>query len=228
MFGGETALKKIAVLSGGEKSRVMLGKILVTPVNLLLLDEPTNHLDMESCDALLEAIDSFDGTVIMVTHNELFLHALAERLIVFHHNGVSMFDGGYQRFLDKNGWEAEAPETVKLLESPSMDRPSSKKMRKLRSEIITRRSKSLKPMETRLSAIETEIEHQEAKIANFSDAMMAATQENDGPRIVKLSQEIHHSQQLIECLFGELETLTTSHEAGKKLFDQQLAEIETI
>ena len=83
MFGGETALKKIAVLSGGEKSRVMLGKILVTPVNLLLLDEPTNHLDMESCDALLEAIDSFDGTVIMVTHNELFLHALAERLIVF-------------------------------------------------------------------------------------------------------------------------------------------------
>ncbi|MCX5882395.1 MAG: ABC-F family ATP-binding cassette domain-containing protein [Deltaproteobacteria bacterium] len=63
MFGGETALKKIAVLSGGEKSRVMLGKILVTPVNLLLLDEPTNHLDMESCDALLEAIDSFDGTV---------------------------------------------------------------------------------------------------------------------------------------------------------------------
>ena len=75
----------------------MLGKILVTPVNLLLLDEPTNHLDMESCDALLEAIDSFDGTVIMVTHNELFLHALAERLIVFHQNGVSMFEGGYQR-----------------------------------------------------------------------------------------------------------------------------------
>jgi ATP-binding cassette subfamily F protein 3 len=109
-----------------------------------------------------------------------------------------------------------------------MDRPSSKTMRKLRSEIITRRSKSLKPMETRLSAIETEIEHHETQIANFSDAMMAATQENDGSRIVKLSQEIHHSQQLIECLFGELETLTTSHEAGKKLFDQQLAEIETI
>ena len=111
-----------------------------------------------------------------------------------------MFEGGYQRFLDKNGWEDEAPETAQLPESPSMDRLSSKQIRKLRSEIITRRSKSLKPMETRLSAIEKDIEHHEARIADSSDAMMAATQENDGPRIVKLSQEIHHSQERIECL----------------------------
>jgi len=228
MFSGETALKKIAVLSGGEKSRVMLGKILVTPVNLLLLDEPTNHLDMESCDALLEAIDSFDGTVIMVTHNELFLHALAERLIVFHQNGVSMFEGGYQRFLDKNGWEDEAPETAQLPVSASVDRLSSKQIRKLRSEIITRRSKNLKPMETRLSAIEKDIEHHETRIADSSDAMTAATQENDGPRIVKLSQEIHRSQQRIESLFGELETLTAAYEEEKKQFDQQLADLESV
>ena len=69
MFAGDDALKKISVLSGGEKSRVMLGKLLATPVNLLLLDEPTNHLDMESCDALLAALDFFYGTVVMVTHN---------------------------------------------------------------------------------------------------------------------------------------------------------------
>jgi ATP-binding cassette subfamily F protein 3 len=72
MFEGDNALKKISVLSGGEKSRVMLGKLLVTPVNLLMLDEPTNHLDMDACDALLAAIDNFDGAVIMVTHNEMF------------------------------------------------------------------------------------------------------------------------------------------------------------
>ena len=63
MFSGDDALKKISVLSGGEKSRVMLGKLLVTPVNLLLLDEPTNHLDMDACDALLAALDNFSGTV---------------------------------------------------------------------------------------------------------------------------------------------------------------------
>ncbi len=227
MFSGETALKKIAVLSGGEKSRVMLGKILVTPVNLLLLDEPTNHLDMESCDALLEAIDSFDGTVIMVTHNELFLHALADRLIVFGTNGVSMFDGGYQRFLDKNGWEDDGPDASSPPETAA-DRMSSKQLRKLRSDIISRRSKKLKPMETRLAAIEKEIEDHETRITGASEAMVSATQENDGPRIVELSQQIHHSQQRIDSLFDELETLTAIYEAEKKQFEQALVDLEPI
>ncbi len=117
MFYGDAALKKISVLSGGEKSRVMLGKLLITPVNLLLLDEPTNHLDMESCDALLAAIDSFDGVVMMVTHNEMFLHALAERLIVFQNNEISVFEGTYQNFLEKGGWEDESSKDVKPSES---------------------------------------------------------------------------------------------------------------
>jgi len=91
MFSGDNALKKISVLSGGEKSRVMLGKLMVTPVNLLLLDEPTNHLDMDACDALLAAINNFNGTVIMVTHNEMFLHALADKLVVFKDNGLEVF-----------------------------------------------------------------------------------------------------------------------------------------
>lgn len=226
MFSGETALKKIAVLSGGEKSRVMLGKILVTPVNVLLLDEPTNHLDMESCDALLEAIDSFDGTVIMVTHNELFLHALAERLIVFGSNGVSVFEGGYQRFLDKNGWEEEGAEAARAPEVPVLERMSSKKLRQLRSEIITRRSKSLKPMESRLERIEAEIERHEERITASTQALTDATRENDGSRIVQLSREMHYSQQQIESLFDEMETLTAAHEAEKKRFDEELAGLE--
>src|SRR5208283_2270192 len=83
MFEGDSALKKVNVLSGGEKSRVLLGKLLVFPSNLLLLDEPTNHLDMESIDSLIEAIEDFDGAVIIVTHSEMILEAVATRLIVF-------------------------------------------------------------------------------------------------------------------------------------------------
>jgi ATP-binding cassette subfamily F protein 3 len=107
MFEGDLALKKVSVLSGGERSRVMLGKILVTPTNLLFLDEPTNHLDMQSIDALMDAIDSFPGAVLFVTHSEMILHRLANRLIVFDRNKINVFEGTYQDFLDRIGWEEE-------------------------------------------------------------------------------------------------------------------------
>jgi len=107
MFPGDNALKKIKVLSGGEKSRVLLGKILVTPCHLLFLDEPTNHLDMQSCDSLIEAIDDFDGSVIMVTHNEMHLRSVATKLIVFDNNKVSIYPGTYDEFLEDVGWADE-------------------------------------------------------------------------------------------------------------------------
>lgn len=107
MFSGDLAHKKISVLSGGEKSRVMLGKILLKPVNLLLLDEPTNHLDMESCESLMQAIKEFSGAVVMVTHDEYFLREIANKLIVFDDGKVSVFEGGYDDFLRKVGWKDE-------------------------------------------------------------------------------------------------------------------------
>ena len=107
LFEGDRALKKISVLSGGEKSRVLLGKMLATPSNLLLLDEPTNHLDMESVDSLIEAIDAFEGAVILATHSEMILHALAERLIVFEGGKPWLFEGTYGDFLERVGWQDE-------------------------------------------------------------------------------------------------------------------------
>ncbi len=107
MFEDDAALKRISVLSGGEKSRVMLGKLIVTPANLLLLDEPTNHLDMDSCDSLLAAIDAFEGAAVIVTHNEMFLHSLATRFVVFDRGRARVFDGSYQDFLDTVGWEGD-------------------------------------------------------------------------------------------------------------------------
>ena len=107
MFSGTLSNKKIEVLSGGEKSRVMLGKILLKPSNLLLLDEPTNHLDLESCDSLLDAIKNFDGAVLMVTHSEYFLKEIANKLIVFDDDKTFTFEGGYEDFLKKIGWSDE-------------------------------------------------------------------------------------------------------------------------
>ncbi|MBU6339523.1 MAG: ATP-binding cassette domain-containing protein [Rickettsiales bacterium] len=105
MFSSDLAKKQIGVLSGGEKSRVMLGKILLKGVNLLLLDEPTNHLDMESCDSLLEAIKNFEGAVVMVTHDESFLREVANKLVIFDDNKTFEFEDSYEFFLKRMGWK---------------------------------------------------------------------------------------------------------------------------
>lgn len=107
MFTGDDYKKRLNVLSGGEKSRVLLGKIILKPCNLLLLDEPTNHLDMESCISLMEAINNFAGASITITHNEDFLNNVANKLIVFDNDKTFVFEGGYQDFLKEVGWSNE-------------------------------------------------------------------------------------------------------------------------
>jgi ATP-binding cassette subfamily F protein 3 len=107
MFSGDDAEKKISVLSGGEKSRVMLGKILAQPSNLLLLDEPSNHLDMESIQAIIESMKIYQGAVLIVTHSELILRELVSRLIVFQDGKVTLFNSDYDDFLKEVGWDDE-------------------------------------------------------------------------------------------------------------------------
>ena len=238
MFGGDHAVKKIGVLSGGERSRVMLGKVLATPVNLLLLDEPTNHLDMESCDSLLAAVDSFDGAVIIVTHNEMFLHALALRLIVFQKDRASIFEGSYQEFLEKVGWEDEEVNTgdnfpralnsvgEAFSEEKSQIKLTKKELRRRRSEIIVERSKILKPLEQRILEVENRIESHEKEIDKLNGEIIAASQAKDGSKIAKLSRSIHAFQKTIENLFDELEEISNVFDAESTRLERELVQME--
>lgn len=114
LFSSDQAKKKNGVLSGGEKSRVLLGKILATPCNLLLLDEPTHHLDMESIEALVDALETFEGSVVFVTHSELILRQLdLGKVILCTENGQEVFLGNYTDFLEKRGWDDEGPAKAK-------------------------------------------------------------------------------------------------------------------
>jgi ATP-binding cassette subfamily F protein 3 len=231
MFSGDDALKKISVLSGGEKSRVMLGKLLVSPTNLLLLDEPTNHLDMESCDALLAAIDNFDGTVIMVTHNEMYLHALAQRLIIFQSDGIEIFDGGYQRFLDKGGWQEEiragGSRQQQQQNSVGLPKLTKKDLRRKRSDIISERSRNVKPLQKQIAKVENKVEKEEAELNRLNLAMQKAAQDQNGSRITEISQALHACQQTINYLYTELEELTRELETRSAEFDERLSQLDS-
>ncbi len=215
MFRGNDALKRVAVLSGGEKSRVMLGKLLVTPVNVLMLDEPTNHLDMEACDALLAAIDYFEGAVIMVTHNEMFLHALARRLVIFQGGEIEVFDGGYQDFLDRGGWIEEEDKPPVNRD----DKPNRKALKRLRSEFIARRARALKPLKKQIATVEDAIERREVELAQLNKDLVAASGRQDATAIATLSRRLHQCQADIEDLFDQLERDTAALEQSEKEFD---------
>ncbi len=223
MFEQDSALKKISVLSGGEKSRVMLGKLLMSSLNLLLLDEPTNHLDIESCDSFVFALDNFEGAVVLVTHNEMFLHSLANRLVVFKNDIVSVFEGTYQEFLDKEGWEEEEFAVEKR---PRIAGLSKKEIRQKKSEIITQKSREIKPAKQKIEALENNIEKNEILIGKINEELLEASNNQNGQKIQSLAKELARLENLNEILFDDLEIQMNIFEKIDTWFNNQLEEFE--
>ncbi|KPK36573.1 MAG: hypothetical protein AMK70_01710 [Nitrospira bacterium SG8_35_1] len=228
MFPGDNALKKISVLSGGEKSRVLLGKLLVSPANILLLDEPTNHLDMESTESLLDAVEDFSGAVIIVTHSEMILHAVATRLIVFDEGKVTFFEGSYQDFLKRVGWSNERQNVDRgPLSTQSANEPVDRKLlRRQRAELINEKSRTLGSLKKSIHEIEREIIGLEKKISRDNSALLDASVQGEGEKIKKLSKEVHDSKSRIDSLFTELEHFHARLEKSTKEFEERLRHTE--
>ncbi len=222
MFEGDNALKRIGVLSGGEKSRVLLGNLLVTPANLLLLDEPTNHLDMESIDSLLEAIEAFPGAVMIVTHSETILNAVATRLIVFDDGKVSVFEGTYQDFLERVGWRSEEQQEAGASNRDAPGKGASKKdLRRIRAEFIATRSRILGRLQRRMAEVETTITGLEEHVEQDTKDLVDASQKGDWEVMARLSKSIYDAKKRIDSLFDDLERLTDEHASRSREFEQQ-------
>jgi len=222
MFGGDDAMKKISVLSGGEKSRVLLGKILLQPCHLLLLDEPTNHLDLESTQALIEAVNEFEGSVIMVTHNEDILYNVAEKLIVFDRNKVSLFNGTYQEFLDEQGWEDETDELKIKAEKTKKDILTKEDIKKLRAVLIQEKSKKIKPLELKVKAIEQDIETKENRIKEIEQLLVKACQEQNFEFLSQAPKESKQLKQEVSALYDEFFKLSQQLEKENLYYQQKM------
>jgi ATP-binding cassette subfamily F protein 3 len=222
MFSGELGDKKIEVLSGGERSRVMLGKIIGTPANLLFLDEPTNHLDMQSIDALADAIDDFEGSLIMVTHSEMLLRRLADALIIFHKGGAEYFDGTYDEFLEKIGWEEEEGAAPKK-KKPKINHKERKKLRKA---VTQERNEVRKPYTKEIKLCEEKIEVAEAQLKVKNEALEKASNAGNNDDIMELSKEVGLVQQEVDALFERLEIATEKDDEIVAEYELKLEEID--
>ena len=220
MFGGEASDKKVKVLSGGEKTRLAMIKLLLEPVNLLILDEPTNHLDMATKDILKQAIKDFDGTVILVSHDREFLDGLVEKVYEFGDGHVRECLGGIYEFLEKKrlaslnelGYTAVQPQKAQPRQAeeakkaqPQQPQPSSGRItyaeQRERGKMLKRAEKKVSDAEADITAIENEISEVEAKIA-------AGEVEGDiFDRHAPLHKKLDNAMSLWELATMELESL---------------------
>lgn len=221
MFSGDAAKKKISLLSGGEKSRVMLGQILARNVNLLFLDEPTNHLDMDSIEALTVAIKKFKGSVIIVTHSEELLRRVCDRLIIFAKDGAEYFDGGYDLFLEKIGWdEEEQEESVK--EAP---KSNNKENKKLRAELVRERNKITSPLKKKVEKLESKIMKIEELLESHHEELIEVSNSGDSSKLMELSKLVSDEEQQVEDAFEELETVQTELDEINESYENKMQEL---
>ena len=172
MFGGEASDKKVKVLSGGERSRLAMIKLLLEPVNLLILDEPTNHLDMRSKDVLKEAIQAFDGTVILVSHDRDFLDGLVTKVYEFGGGKVKTHLGGIEEYLRVKSVELgvrseELDVKSNVLEQLDKSDKIEKSEGRINYELRKEVSKKIRKIERDIENLEKEIEQAETRIAEI-------------------------------------------------------------
>ena len=173
MFGGEASDKKVKVLSGGEKTRLAMIRLLLEPVNLLILDEPTNHLDMRSKDVLKDALKEFDGTVIVVSHDREFLDGLVDKVYEFGNKRVIEHLGGIYDFLEHKKMDSlceleRSTQTTTSMEGNASE-PTRNKLsyeaRKEQSKAIKKVEKAIAESEKKITELENSIAAIEAKLA---------------------------------------------------------------
>ena len=220
MFGGEASEKKVKFLSGGERSRLAMIKLLLEPVNLLILDEPTNHLDMPSKDVLKEAIKAFDGTAIIVSHDREFLDGLVSKVYEFGGGKVREYLGGIYDWINKaplllpptggvpNGAEKKFANSIpqELKANPSVESAAGALSYAERKELLKKKSrleKSIKEVEKKIETLETRIAELDAILCTPEGAsdMTVVTEYTSTKRLI--DQETDRWAQLSE----ELETI---------------------
>ncbi len=225
LFRDDDVFKKVSVLSGGEKSRLALVKLLLDPPNLLLMDEPTTHLDMNSIDALLYALDQFEGTLIFISHDVYFIRALANKVVHVNGGVLTHYAGDYQYYLDKTKSlsaraaltaGAKASEPAKpAVPKPTVDR---KEQKRLEAEARQARSNKLKGQRQVVHDFEKKIQALEKRQADITEELEKPETYQAGSRASMLNRELSQNA-------ADLAELTPKWEAAATKLAEMDAEL---
>ena len=203
LFQGEDVFKDIRALSGGELARVELTKLLLQSVNFLIMDEPTNHLDIASREALESALYDYDGTMLMVSHDRYFINKLADKILYLTHDGIQVYDGNYDDYLEGKEALAAAEKPKEKKEEKGLDYKERKRVEAEKRKILNRYSK-----------VEELIEVTEQKISELEIRYNDPEIGSDYARLGEISSEIDTHHRELDELMEEWEALQMKIDEG--------------
>ncbi len=219
LFVGEDVFKPVSALSGGEKGRLALAKLIYSQKNVLILDEPTNHLDIPSRESLENALEEYDGTIIVVSHDRFFLDKIANQMLSFENNGTVLnYDGNYTEFHDwklakeiepQRRGDAEAkpvksettPMSVPGAVATGVFEPSKTKDQKPKADPLSKNQ--INQLEKRIKQIESEIPTLESEAAALTKDMSAPKIASDYTRLAEVTQKLSETEKRIQQLYDE-------------------------
>ncbi|MFC4025480.1 ABC-F family ATP-binding cassette domain-containing protein [Oceanobacillus longus] len=202
LFSGEDVLKPVHTLSGGEKARLALAKLKMQKANLLILDEPTNHLDIDSKEVLEAALNDFPGTIIFVSHDRYFINKIADQVAEMQRNGISMYLGDYDYYLEKKEEEAE----LKQLQQEKEIGPAVEN-KKLSFKEGKQQQSEKRKTERRIAELEEMIERLELEISEMEEEMTKPEVYQDHEKSLELTHKVSSTKQEAEQLMEEWTSL---------------------
>ena len=197
LFRGEDIDKKVKVLSGGERSRLAMARLMLEPYNLLVLDEPTNHMDMRSKDILKNALQKYDGTVVVISHDRDFLDGLVDRIYEWRDGGVQEYLGGIYYFLEKR--KLDSMQEIERKDTPTEStQPKTNSSGKLSYEQKKEQEKAVRKLRKAIENVETELAKIEEQIAEYDSKFATATEYNEADYVTYNELKASYDKQMHE------------------------------
>ena len=229
LFSGEETEKKVSVLSGGEKSRLVLAKMLMRPANFLLLDEPTNHLDIAAREVLEDALQEFQGTICFITHDRHLINAIANKIIEVNAGRLTVYLGNYEDYLYKKDLERRTAEKEEGEASPAdlaaakdLSARKSKDQKRYEAEIRNRFYRQTQEFRQKIQAVESRLEQATGEMREFEVRLADPEVYRKGEDIAELVKSHGDTKKQVETLTAEWENLAKKLEELERLRESEL------